>query len=213
MPVIQECLHSPTETCGFNCWYFWNVGKSPALRRREIAEGRYGRVLAWQGVVNPTATSSVEERQDSDEVEGSEALAKSFGPTEARSPQTAASEQSGQSGVVGVEEQGLDSSTPAEPANKPGSELHWPEPKVSDYSTPRYPVINHDAEELEDLGGGTEAEGIEDRVEGSFVKEKSLETQEFDAEGGLSNVKIERESTGEEAFEEAFEEDNEEWEF
>ncbi|KFY69699.1 hypothetical protein V496_00004 [Pseudogymnoascus sp. VKM F-4515 (FW-2607)] len=167
----------------------------------------------WHGRGWSTQQPSVEERQDSDEVEGSEALAKSFGPTEARSPQTAASEQSGQSGVVGVEEQGLDSSTPAEPANKPGSELHWPEPKVSDYSTPRYPVINHDAEELEDLGGGTEAEGIEDRVEGSFVKEKSLETQEFDAEGGLSNVKIERESTGEEAFEEAFEEDNEEWEF
>lgn len=209
MPVIQECLHSPTETCGFNCWYFWNVGKSPALRRQEIAEARYGRVLAWQGVVNPTAASSVEEQQASDEEEGSETLAEAFGPTEARSLQNIASEPSGQPEVVSMEEQGFDSSTRAEPANRPKGEFHGPEPKVSDHGILSAPVLNHIAEQLEDLGGGIESDRIEGRVKGLFVKEEWTESKGLDAQVGPSNIETEGGSLGEEAVEEG----DEEWAF
>ncbi|KFZ24734.1 hypothetical protein V502_00795 [Pseudogymnoascus sp. VKM F-4520 (FW-2644)] len=209
MPVIQECLHSPTKTCGFNCWYFWNVGKSPALRRQEIAEARYGRVLAWQGVVNPTEASSVEEQQTSDEEEGSETLAEAFGSTESRSLQNVASEPSGQPEVVGMEEQGFDSSTRPGPANGPKGESHGPEPEVSDHGILGAPPLNHIAEQLGDLGGGIEADGIEGRVELLFMKEEWTETEELDAQVGPSNIELEGGSLGKEAVEEG----NEEWAF
>lgn len=209
MPVIQECLHSPTETCGFNCWYFWNAGKSPALRRQEIAEARYGRVLAWQGVVNPKAASSVEEQQNSDEEEGSETLAEAFGSTEARSLQNIASEPSGRPEVVGIEEQGFDSSTRAGPANGPKGEFNGPEPEVSDHGIISAPPLNHIAEQLEDLGEGIEADGIEGRVELLFAKEEWTETEELDAKVGHSNIKTDGGCLGEEAVEEG----DEEWAF
>ncbi|KFY21986.1 hypothetical protein V493_06934 [Pseudogymnoascus sp. VKM F-4281 (FW-2241)] len=91
-PVIQECLHPSTETCGFNCWYFWNVGKSPAFRRQEIAEARHGRVVEWQGVVNPTGTASMVEQPGSDEAEKSRTLPEAILSTEARGLQNVAFE-------------------------------------------------------------------------------------------------------------------------
>ncbi|OBT63860.1 hypothetical protein VE03_06567 [Pseudogymnoascus sp. 23342-1-I1] len=209
MPVIQECLHSPTETCGFNCWYFWNVGKSPAFRRREIAEARYGKVLAWQGMVNSTAGYSVEQKHASDEVEGSEALAKAFGSAEARGSQIVASEKSGQPGVVGLEEPGFGSSTRAEPANIPKVEFHGPEPEVGAHGRPSYPDPDHGAEKLDNLSGRTEADGIDGRVEGSFAKEELMETEDLDAKAGPLSIKMEGESLGEEAVVE----DDEEWVF
>ncbi|OBT79337.1 hypothetical protein VF21_01829 [Pseudogymnoascus sp. 05NY08] len=209
MPVIQECLHSPTETCGFNCWYFWNVGKSPALRRQEIAEARYGRVLAWQGVVNPAAASSVEEQPVSDEAEGSETLADAFESTEARSSQNVALKPAGLPGVIGVEEQGFDSSTRAEPANEPKGDFHKPDPEAGGDGMLNAPTLDHSAEQLEDLGGGTEADGVEGQVEGSGAKEESAETEELDAQAGPPNVEAEEASPSEEEVEEG----DEEWEF
>jgi hypothetical protein len=209
MPVIQECLHSPNETCGFNCWYFWNVGKSPALRRQEIAEACYGRVLAWQGVVNPTATSSVEEQPASDEAENPGTLEEGFGPTDVKNSQNIALEPAGQPGVVGVEEQGLGSSTRAEPANEPKGEFHGPEPEVSGHSMVNTPALDDSSEQLENLGGGTEANGVEGRVMGSGVKEESTETEELNAQAGPPNIETEGATPSEDAVEKG----NEEWEF
>lgn len=209
MPVIQECLHSPFETCGFNCWYFWNVGKSPALRRQEIAEARYGRVLAWQGVVYPAATSPVEEQPTLDEAEGSETLADAFGSTEVGSPQSVALEPPGQPTVVRLEDQGFDSSTRAEPANGPKGEFYGLEPEVSNHGILSAPALDHSAEQPEDLDGGTGADGIEGRVKGPFVKEESIETEGLNAQVGASQIKMEEGSLDEEVAEES----GEEWAF
>lgn len=160
-------------------------------------------------MVNPTAASFVEEQQTSDEEGGSETLVEAFGSTEARSLQNIASEPSGQPEVVGMEEQGFDSSTRAEPANGPKGESHGSEPEVSDHGILSAPPLNYIAEQLEDLGGGIEADGIEGRVELLFVKEEWTETEELDAKVGHSNIKTEGGSLGEEAVEEG----DEEWAF
>lgn len=209
MPVIRECVHSPTKTCGFNCWYFWNVGKSPALRRQEIAEARYGRVLAWQGVANPTAASSMEEQPDSDDAEGSETLADAFESTDARRSQNVALEPADQPGVVVTEEQGLHPATEAESGNGPKGEFYEPEPEASNHSMQSASALDYGTEKLEELGGGAEADGIEGHALGLFVKEACTETEELDAKVGPPNIGTEGGSPSEEAVEEW----NEEWEF
>ncbi|OBT58608.1 hypothetical protein VE04_01700 [Pseudogymnoascus sp. 24MN13] len=208
MPVIQECLHSPTKTCGFNCWYFWNVGKSPALRRQEIAEACYGRVLAWQGVTNPTATSSVEEHPDSNDAEGSETLPDAFESTGERSSQNVALELADQLGVAVTEEQSLHSPTEAESADGPKDEFHEPEPEVSNHSMQSVSALDYGTEKLEGLGGGAEVGGVEGHALGPFVKEECIETEELRAKVGTPNIETERGSPSEEAVGEG----NEEWE-
>lgn len=209
MPVIQECLHSPTETCGFNCWYFWNVGKSPALRRKEIAEARYGRVLAWREVANQTKTSSVEKRQALGNWGNSETLADGFGGTETSNSQNVALEPFRQPEVIGMEEQGLDCSMKAEPANEPKGEFYGPGPEASDQGIQSNSALDYSAEEVKDLDGETEAGGVGGQVEGPFVEEERRETEGLNSKVMASNIGTEGGSLGNEAVEEG----DEEWAF
>ncbi|KFY12461.1 hypothetical protein V492_03866 [Pseudogymnoascus sp. VKM F-4246] len=206
MPVIQECLHSPTETCGFNCWYFWNVGKSPALRRQEIAEARYGRVLAWQEVVNPTTTNPVEEQASFNETEGSETRAENSGSTEAGGSQSGAMELFGDGSVVGVDGQGFESSMRAERVNGSRGTLHGIEQELSDHGMFDGPATDQSTQQLVYLRRGTEADRIEAQVE-TFVKKESRESEDSNAEFGPSNIGTE----GGRANREAIEKDGEEW--
>lgn len=164
-------------------------------------------------MVNPTATSSVEEQPASDKVGGPGTLEEAFGSTNVRSSQNVALEPAGKPGVVGVEEQGFDSSlfhtTRAEPANEPKGEYHGSEPEASGHSMLNTPALDDSSEQLKNLGGGTEADGLEGRVEGSGVKEESTETEELDAQAGPPSIETE----GETPSEDAVKEENEEWEF
>ncbi|KFY49841.1 hypothetical protein V495_00452 [Pseudogymnoascus sp. VKM F-4514 (FW-929)] len=207
MPVIEECLHTPTETCGFNCWYFWNVGKSPALRRQEIAQVRYEQVLEWQQQANPNAPPPVDEQPAPDEMEGSGTPLQVFQSTESRSLPYVAREPSDQPGVVGMGDQVVAGSAYAEPVSDPKAEFYWQRPEGSDNGVSSAPAFGLSAEAPEYWGGGKEDEVIEDRAEGPLMKEESMEPEELDSLLGASNIETEEGVLSEEVVQE----DCEEW--
>lgn len=206
MPVIEECLHPPTETCGFNCWYFWNVGKSPALRRQEIAQVRYEQVLEWQQQANTTAPP-VDEQPAPDEMEGSGTPLKVFQSTESDSLPYVTLGQFDQPGVAGMEDQVVAGSAYAELVSDPKAEFYWQRPEGSDNGVSSAPALGLSAEAPEYLGEGKEDEVIEDRAEGPLMKEELMEPEELDSLLGASNIETEEGVLSEEVVQE----DCEEW--